>query len=297
MQIAFLFLLIIAVCRGSAFLFIKIGVETLPVFSLVLLRVSLASAILILFVLFKKYPLPKSRNQWLLLILIGVVGNIVPFSLVSYAELTLDSGIAAVLIGLVPLFVFILGHFFTEDEKLNINKSIGVVLGFSGVVLLSNPPLSIDLLRYLVAVLAGAGAALAYAASTIIAKKLGDIEPSVTAAAVLFFATITLLPVVLVVDFPLPSGISSASILSGVALAVFSTAIPFVLMYRLIASEGASFFTLHNYLIPIVGVILGVIILDEHIRLNELLGTAIILVSITLCTGNIRIFGGKRARI
>lgn len=293
MPTAFLLLLIIALCRGTAFLFIKVGVESIPVLSLVLLRVSIAAALLLAFVRFNKYPFPKARNDWLLLILIGIVGNIIPFSLVAYAELTLDSGITAVLIALVPIFVFILGHIFTADEKLNMDKSIGVLVGFFGVILLSNPPLLSDWRPYVVAILAGIGAAFAYATSTIIAKKITGIEPGVTAAVVLSVATVVLLPIVLVVDFPLSAGITPVSTAAAIALAVVGTAIPFVLMYRLIASKGASFFTLSNYLIPIVAVLLGIAILDEHIRLAEIVGIAIVLVSVALCSGKIRLFGNK----
>ena len=292
-SVAFLFLLIIALGRGAAFLFIKIGVQSIPILSLVFLRVSIAAALLLAFVFFNKYTFPKERNDWFLLILIGVVGNIIPFSLVGYAELTLDSGITGVLIALVPIFVFILGHIFTKDEKLNVNKSIGALIGFFGVILLSSPPISINPKLYFVAILAGIGAAFSYSAATIIAKKLGKIEPSVISASVLSIAAVILLPIALIVDFPLSTEITSISIASVIALAVISTAIPFVLMYRLIASKGASFFTLSNYLIPIVAVLLGIAVLDEHIRLAEMLGIAVILVGIALCSGKMHLFGNK----
>ena len=116
-SVAFLFLLIIALGRGAAFLFIKIGVQSIPILSLVFLRVSIAAALLLAFVFFNKYTFPKERNDWFLLILIGIVGNIIPFSLVGYAELTLDSGITGVLIALVPIFVFILGHIYDERKE------------------------------------------------------------------------------------------------------------------------------------------------------------------------------------
>ncbi len=281
-MIPILLIVVVAVCRGASFLFIKFGVESIPVFTLVFLRVGIAALVLIAYLLIRRIKPGGDFKSWCIIAAMGVIGNIVPFSLVSYAEKSIDSGLAGLLIGMVPMFVFILAFFFVKDEVIDKAKILGVVSGLIGLAFIYYPEISVQNIDNVTAVFAVLLAAVSYAASTILAKKVKDIEPEVIAAAVTTVAAIVLIPVA-IFENPDYSGFSAQSWYATIALGVVSTAIPFVIMYGLIAAKGATYFTLNNYLIPLVALVLGVVFANEVLSVELVVASIFILAGIYLC--------------
>ena len=280
--IPILLIVAVAVCRGASFLFIKFGVESIPVFTLVFLRVGIAALILIAYIFIRHIKPGGDFKSWCIVVAMGVVGNVIPFSLVSYAERSIDSGLAGLLIGMVPMFVFILAFFFAKDEVIDKAKILGVVSGLIGLAFIYYPEISVQNIDNITAVFATLLAAAAYAAATIFAKKVKDIEPEVIAAAVTTVAAIVLIPAV-IFENPDYSEFSAQSWYATIALGIVSTAIPFVIMYGLIAAKGATYFTMNNYLIPLVALVLGAIFANEVLSVELVVASIFIFVGIYLC--------------
>ncbi len=223
--IPILLIVVIAVCRGASFLFIKFGVESIPVFTLVFLRVGIAALVLFAYILIRHVKPGGDFKSWCFVVTMGIVGNVIPFSLVSYAEKSIDSGLAGLLIGMVPMFVFILAFFFAKDEIIDKAKILGVVSGLAGLAFIYYPEISVQNIDNITAIFAALLAAAAYAASTIFAKKVKNIEPEVVAAAVTTVAAIVLIPFV-IFESPDYSEFSTQSWYATIALGIVSTAIP-----------------------------------------------------------------------
>ncbi len=277
-----LLIFLIALCRGASFLFIKYGIDTIPIFTLVFLRVAIATVVLGGYLLVKRISFSGDSKSWRVIIIIGIVGNVIPFSLVSFAEKHIDSGLTGLLIGTVPMFVFILAFFLAKDEAIDKAKVFGVVLGLIGVGIIYYPEISFNNVENMIAILSAVLAAIAYAISTILAKKVKNVKPEMIATAVTFIAAITLVPAVIYEQPNFPQ-FSLNSLYATIALGVISTAIPFVIMYGLIASKGATYFTMNNYLIPIVALALGIVFADEVLTIELTIASVFIFAGIYMC--------------
>ena len=199
-EFALLFLL--ALMWGSSFTFIKIGVHAYSPLVVAAGRLAVAALVLWAFASIRKSDLPKGRRAWWSTFFVALLGNSVPFFLISYGETEIDAGLAAILMSVVPLTTVALAHFVTNDEKLSTGKALGVVLGTIGVIVLVGPETLTGLGGQLVFQLAVLIAAVCYAISSLVARNLRD-QPRVgSAAVILTFAAVMLAPFALFVDQP-----------------------------------------------------------------------------------------------
>jgi len=276
-SIDYLALLVISLMWSSSFLFIKIAVETITPLSVVAGRLLLGALVLYIIMRIKGIKLPTDRKSWLFFLAIGVIGNVLPFSLISWAELTVDSSVASILIGTAPLISFVLGHFITSDEKLTLDRVVGVLIGFGGMIVLIGPEaimqLGLNAVSQL-AIIIGAGF---YVGANFIARGIPKMDPLARASGVLITAAVIAVPLALMFDQPwdlLPSARSLAAL---VVLGLFPTALAIILLFFLIMRIGATFVSLNNYLNPVLGVIWGVLFIGEVPSTQVYIGLTLIL--------------------
>jgi drug/metabolite transporter (DMT)-like permease len=228
---------------------------------------------------------------------IGIAGNVLPFALINWGEIRIDSGLAAILIGTMPIFTVLIAHRFTRDERLSRDKLIGIAIGFAGLAVLVGPGALAGLGGDIAAELAVCAAAASYAATAVYSRKLARVfSPEVTAAGSIIAGAAIALPLSLAFDRPwalAPSGQALAAI---AALAVLSTALAAVIFFHLLASAGATFTALSNYLIPLSGLLWGVLFLAERPSLNALLALAMILVAAALVGHGAPKLAGREGR-
>ncbi len=265
-----------------SFILTSVGVRDIPPISLAAGRVFLA--------LFMLYPLMRLNGQtmpplgpiWIALLASGLFGNALPFALISWGQVSVQAGLTAIFMAVMPLATILLAHIFTHDEKLDRWKFLGVMFGLLGVVVLMGwsalNSLGDDLLRQ-TAILA---AAVCYAINAIITRKLTRLPRWSTMTALMFAASVWLVPVSLWVDSPWQITPTLDSILALIALAVGPTAIATVMILRIIDRQGASFLSQINFLVPIVGMVFGVLMLNERFPANAYAALVIILLGIGL---------------
>lgn len=270
---------------GSSFLLIKIALKALPPVTLVAVRLSIAAALLTVWLRWQGKRLPRSGRAWGFFIAIAIVGNCAPFVLISWGELWLDSSLAGILMAIMPLTTLVLAHFFVPGERLNAARLGGFGLGFAGILALLGPEAwrafngSGWLLPAQLAVLAGA---VCYAVNTIIARRRPAGDALTAAAGVNLVAAALMPPLALALEQPWSLTLSTDALLAVGALGVASTALATVFYFQLIASAGPTFLAQINYLIPLWAVAVGALFLGERLRWNALLALALILAGIAL---------------
>ncbi len=279
-DLALLFLL--GAIWGSSFMLIKVAVATVPPVTIAAGRILLAAVVLVAFVRARGERMPSRAVAWGPFAVIAVLGNAVPFTLIGWGELRVDSGLAAILMGTVPLVTVLLAHLVISDERFTLNKLGGLAVGFAGVVVLVGPDALAGLGDDVRAQLAIFGAALCYAATTVYVRRLRGVTATVTAAATMVVATVLIVPFSLVIDTPWRLSPTPTAIAAVVALGLIATAGGSLIYFRLIRTTGATFASLVNYLIPPIGVIWGMLVLDEPLSAQAIAALALILCGIAV---------------
>ncbi|MBR9901533.1 MAG: DMT family transporter [Rhodospirillales bacterium] len=273
----YLLLVLLALMWGSSFTFIKIGVHAYSPLVVASGRLAFAALVLWCLALIRKSEMPKGRRAWISTFMVALVGNAIPFFLISFGEIKVDAGLAAILMSTVPLTTVVLAHFFTQDEKLSTGKVIGVILGTIGVIVLVGPETLSGLGGEFLFQLAILVAAIGYAISSLVARNLRDQPRIGSTAVILTFATLMLMPFTLIVDQPWTMNWDLEGALAIMYLGMFPTGIAMFLILQIIAVAGASFLVFNNYLVPAVGVVISFLILGEVPQPNALIALAIIL--------------------
>jgi len=274
-------LALLALIWSSSFTAIKVGVETMPPTTLAMLRVVVGAFILFAWLKIKGHSLPTERRVWVTFFLIGLFGNAIPFVLINWGEQKIASGLAAILIAAMPLVTLVLGRIFS-DEILNARRLIGVLCGFSGVVVLIGPSQFLTLGDEVLRQLAVAFAAVCYAIAAILFRKLPKAKPLEHGAGVLFASAIILIPASFLADQPWTVSYTPEAIAIFVYLGVFPTALATLLLIVVIASRGATFLSLNNYMIPVMGVLWGYLFLDEILTFEGAVSLSLIVAGIAI---------------
>ena len=277
-------LILLASLWGPSFLFIKVAVEEIPPLMLAALRIGIAALILNMLLLARGEKLPVNRMFWKKTLIAGLFAQGIPFVLINWGEQYVDSSLASILNGLVPLLTIILAHFLIENERLNAQKIAGVLVGFVGLIILIMPNLRQGFGGSAAGIGAITMAAISYGIGlTYIRKHFAGTSSFKAPAAQLLGVSIYLIPSAFAVnpDFTF-SALSSATIGSVAMLSVFGTAVAFVVYFRLIDQSSAGYASQVTYLMPVYGVILGVIFLNEKVSVWILAGAALILLGIRI---------------
>ena len=277
--VEWLMLVALSVLWGGSFLFGKMALSELPPFTVVLVRVGLAALVLWLAAIVTREALPRTRAVWLAFFAMGLLNNLVPFSLIMWGQLRIGSGLASILNATTPLWTVVVAHVLTADEKMNLRKLAGVLIGVVGVAVMIGPLALAGLSGDVAAQLAIIAATLSYAFAGLYGRRFArmGVKPMVVAAGQVGATTVMLLPVAMLVDMPWTLPMPGARTWSAlVGMALLSTALGYVLYFRILAKAGATNVLLVTFLIPVSGVLMGVLVLNETLEPRQLAGMALI---------------------
>ncbi|MBN1680670.1 MAG: DMT family transporter [Anaerolineae bacterium] len=268
---------------GSSFLLIKIGVEELEPLPLVSLRLGGAALIMGMLVALTRRSWPSNPRERAALVVVGLVNTAVPFTLITWGEQNIDSGLATVLNATTPLFTLAIAHVALADERITPQKAAGLIIGFLGVALLASRDAESSSPNSFSGQIAILGAAVCYAISGVtIRRYLHNVEPMTTAGYSTIIGGTAVVSVTLITRQPIPAvnSLSADTLLAVLTLAVVNTAIAYFLFYRLIHAWGATRTSLVTYALPPIGVTLGAIFLDETVDWKIIAGAALIMFGI-----------------
>jgi drug/metabolite transporter (DMT)-like permease len=272
-------LLALSVLWGGSFFFTGVALMELPPFTIVVLRVGLAAIILNLVISAIGLRVPHDLQTWRAFSVMGLLNNVVPFCLIVWGQTRIASGLAAILNGTTPLWTVIVAHLLTSDEKMTANRLAGVIVGFIGVIVMIGPDALAGLGANVAAQLAVLAAGVSYAFAGVYGRRFRrmGIAPMLTATGQVTASTVMLLPVALIVDHPWMLPMPSLSAWGAVlGIASLSTALAYVLYFRILATAGATNLLLVTFLIPVSAILLGSLVLGERLGLAPLVGMALI---------------------
>jgi drug/metabolite transporter (DMT)-like permease len=284
-----LLLMLLSGLWGGSFFFFKVLVAELPPFTVVLGRVALAALILNAVLLFRRDPMPGSPRLWGSFIVMGILNNVVPFSLIVWGETRLSSGLASILNATTPIFTVLAAQVLTDNEKITRNKGLGVVLGFCGVAVLIGS-----------SAITGIGdgdglgevaclcAALTYGFAGLYGRRFKGIAALKVATGQLTGSTLVLMPLTALFDRPWTLALPSAHALEAwIGIAVLSTALAYMIYFRILAVAGATNLMLVTFLLPISALLLGVFVLGETLTWPAAAGMALIGLGLAAIDGRV----------
>ena len=269
----------LSILWGGSYLFMKLAVLTVPLFTIVLGRVSIAALALLIVLTISGTGIPKGRRIWLAFFGMGIFNNVIPMSLIVFSQNSISVGLASILNSITPLFTILVAHMTTNDERLTFRKLVGISFGFMGVVMLMGPEL-VD--NFGVAALGEwdcLGAALSYACANTFGRRFVQLgtKPMQTAFGQVVASTVILAPLVIVVDQPWAiSDPGFLPVLSILALGLFCTALAYVIYFQILARSGATAIALVTFMIPPSAILMGWLALGEQISSQDFLGMSLI---------------------
>lgn len=292
-----LLLLILSVLWGGSFFFVGVAVKTLPPFTIVALRVGLAAIALNLVVRATGLRMPTDRRLWGAFFGMGLLNNMIPFCLIVWGQTHIASGLASIFNATTPIFTVVVAHVFTRDEKLTGGRLVGIIVGFAGAAVI----IGLDSLGTLgtntLAQLAVLTAALSYAFAGVYGRRFKSygVAPLVTATGQVTASTILLAPLALLVDHPWTLTMPGPGTwVSLIGLALFSTALAYIIYFRLLATAGATNLLLVTFLIPVSAILLGALFLNEQLALKDFTGMGLICLGLAAIDGRLFTFLAKK---
>jgi len=277
-------LLALATLWGAAFTLIKIGVATIPPLTLIAARTLIAGAILLAIMGLRGIAMPRDSAVWRRFMIQACLNSAIPFTLIAWAERHVDAGLATILGSNAPIFAFLLALLFARHERPTLRQSLGVAAGLAGICLVVGVNALNGLGKDVVAELALVLAAVMYGAAALFGRNFNKLDPMVPAAGSMICGAVMLVPLSLIVDQPWTLTPSVNSIAALLALAVFSTAIAFVIYFKLIQSLGSVGATAQAYLRVPIGVALGVVFLGETLSPTVWIGLLCVVAGIAAMT-------------
>jgi drug/metabolite transporter (DMT)-like permease len=283
-------LVVLSVLWGGSFFFSKIALQELPTLTVVFLRVGVAACALAIYMIATGLSFPTSATVWLALAGMGLLNNLIPFCLLVWGQTSIASGLASILNATTPVFSLVIAHVTTADEKMTPNKWAGVAFGIAGVAVLIGQDAWSGMAQSLLGMIACLGAALSYGIAGVFGRRFRamGIAPTIGAFGQVAATTCLMLPLVVAIDepwtLPAPSVTVSVSILG---LGLLSTAVAYVLYFRILAVGGATNASLVTLLIPVSAIMLGSLVLGENLAPSQIFGMALIGVGLLAIDGGI----------
>ena len=272
-------LIILALIWSSAFFNIKIATESFGPITISFLRVFFGSMPVLLLCFYKKIKIEAFSKDWYWFAIIGFVNLVAPFFLIAYGIKSVQSNLAAILMSTTPLSSTVLGHFFTKNEKFNFIKTFGILIGFSGIVYLFSDNFLINDNNLISALLILLGSTC-YVVGGVLTLKISKKKNENVTSSILIWAVLILIPLVLIFEKPWNTIPSVESSISVVYLGFVSTGLAWLLRFRILKNNGLIFQSQVSYLIPIFGIILSYIFLDELITNKVLVSLVAVLVGL-----------------
>lgn len=280
-------LIALSVLWGGSFLFAKVAVAVIPPLTLVLLRVALAALALLVVLRIAGLRLPAKPRTWLDFAGMGILNNLIPFGLIFQGQTEIGAGLAAVINGMTPFWTALFARA-AGAEPLPGAKLAGIAIGVAGLAVMIGPAALAGLDASVMAQIAVVGATISYGCAGVFGRRFRALPPLVSATGQLSASSILILPVALLVDRPWSLPVPGTEVvLSVAALALLSTALAYILFFRVLASAGATNVMLVTQLVPVSAMLLGVVVLGETVTDRQLLGLALIAVGFACIDGRL----------
>ena len=292
-----LLLLVLSVLWGGSFFFIGIAVKALPPLIIVAVRVGVAALALNLIVRATGLRMPKEWAYWKAFLSMGLLNNLIPFCLIVWGQQHIASGLASIFNATTPLFTVIVAHIFTKDEKMSGGRLAGILVGFVGVAVIIGLDSLAGLGTNVLAQFAVLGAALSYSFAGVYGRRFKGmgVVPLVTATGQVTASTLLLSPLALIVDRPWTLAMPGLGVWAALAgLALVSTALAYIIYFRILATAGATNLLLVTFLIPASAILLGVAFLGESLAGKDFIGMGLICLGLAAIDGRIFLFLKKK---
>ncbi len=282
-------LTLLALIWASAFFNIKIATYSFGPVTIALLRVFFGAIPVLILCFYKKIKVEAFSKDWYWFAIIGFINLVVPFFLISYGVKSVQSNLAAILMSTTPLSSTILGHYYTKNEKFNFTKTIGILIGFAGIVYLFSDNLLINESNFFSAILILVGSTC-YVIGGVLTLKIKEKKNENVTGSILIWAVIILIPLSFFIEKPWTYNPSIQSTISVIYLGLVSTGIAWLLRFKILVDNGLIFQSQVSYLIPIFGTILSYIFLKELITVKVLISLIAVVIGIYF----VRRAGGKK---
>ena len=277
--IDYILLIILSLIWASAFFNIKIATYSFGPVTIAFLRVFFGSIPVLLLCYLKNIKIEAFSKDWHWFAMIGFINLVVPFFLIAYGVKSVQSNLAAILMSTTPLSSTILAHFYTKNEKFNLVKTIGILIGFSGIIFLFSDNILIDQNNFTSALLILLGSTC-YVVGGVLTLKISKKKNENVTGSILIWAIIILFPLVVLIEQPWESIPRTDSLISVIYLGIVPTGIAWLLRFRILTQNGLIFQSQVSYLIPLFGVILGYIFLEELITIKVLISLLAVCIGI-----------------
>lgn len=279
-------LLLLAIMWSGSFAFIKIGVATIGPLALTSARLGIAAVILYVWLRINGQHLPRDPTSVMIFAFLGLFGNALPFSLISWGEIHIDSGLTAVLMGVMPVTTAILAHLFIRDEPFTRRTAAGIFVGFCGLAILVGSDVLAGLTAPVLAQLAVITSAVCYGASATFTRYFGGHASGIAmAAGAVLAGFLWMVPVTLLVEPPWEAQPGLGALVAIGYLGLGPTALAALLFFYLIPRLGANTFAQVNYVVPVLGALWGVIFLSEYASWRLLSALALVLTAVAIVRG------------
>ena len=277
--IDYILLIILSLIWASAFFNIKIATYSFGPVTIAFLRVFFGSIPVLLLCYLKNIKIEAFSKDWHWFAMIGFINLVVPFFLIAYGVKSVQSNLAAILMSTTPLSSTILAHFYTKNEKFNLVKTIGILIGFSGIIFLFSDNILIDQNNFISALLILLGSTC-YVVGGVLTLKISKKKNENVTGSILIWAIIILFPLVVLIEQPWETIPRTDSLISVIYLGIVPTGIAWLLRFRILTQNGLIFQSQVSYLIPLFGVILGYIFLEELITIKVLISLLAVCIGI-----------------
>ena len=285
---AWLMLVGLGLLWGGSFFFAGLAVKHVPPFTLAFLRFALAAIALHIFIAGRFGIYDVLRARWRPFLILGLFNNVLPHSMIFLGQTEIGAGLASILNATTPIWTVVVAHLLTDDEKLTGRKMAGTLIGLAGTVLLFAPQLAVGADAPLWAMALPLAAAISYGFAAVWGRQFRDIAPPVTAAGQLTASTLIILPAVLFLDMPWSLPVPPAGAIGAIfALALLSTALAYILYFRLINTAGATNASLVTLLVPPSAILLSTAFLGERLGVEDWLGLALIILGLLVLDGRL----------
>jgi drug/metabolite transporter (DMT)-like permease len=277
-------LLLLATLWGASYTFIRIGVESIPPVTFIGARTLLAAIVLLAILRWRRVALPTDAATWRRFLFQAILNSVVPYTLIAWAEQSVDAGLATILNSSAPIFAFMLSWFFAGRQSATGRQLVGVACGMLGICLIVGMQALSGIGAQFTAQLALVAAAVCYAGAAIFGRNFRELDPMVPATGSMLCGAMLLIPLCLVVDQPWTLAPSTRSLVSLLCLSVFSTALAFTIYFRLLHTLGAVGTTAQAYLRVPIGVAIGFVFLGESLAPTTWAGLVFVVAGVAAMT-------------
>ena len=267
---------------GSSFGAIKIALHGVTPLTVMSVRILLAGAALLLLILVRKTPLPRGIQNWIKIGWMALFGTLIPFFLVPWGQLQIDSSLAAILMAVNPLFALTLGHFFSDHESFTLRQLLAMLVGFSGILLVFGENAISSINGNIWAQLAVIGAGFCYTISGVIVSRVRGASADSVSASIFICSSVIVFPLWMILEQPWSLHFETESLLALTHLGLVSTGMAFLMRYYIILRAGAVFLSYVAFIIPMFGILFGILFLGETISVDTMGAVVLILSGVYL---------------